>query len=197
MANRGKKMGGLQPTIHDRKATDVPLNAMLVAEIADDPYERGAKITVVRQLRDDPLGRLHARNQIDDCQFYAGRRMQQIFERALIGVGAIDPTKEPVDGGKFPEPVGEDQRRAMLELKVIWPKLGIMGGALIRDVLFDRMRIYAVAERRCMTSQRDLDYLARSLRENLDVLAVHFNLARPASDKGRKSDGKILAWRES
>jgi hypothetical protein len=59
----------------------------------DDPLERGAKLTATRNIRNDPLARLHTHHQIDDAQFYAGRAYQRDWEAAERGAQAIDPTK--------------------------------------------------------------------------------------------------------
>ena len=51
-----------------------------VAEIdVDDPHatRTGQKIPVLRQMRSDPLARLHARKQIDEAQYNAGRAYQR------------------------------------------------------------------------------------------------------------------------
>ena len=80
---------------------------MQVADTIDLPnplYQRGhpaelQTVTLVRALRDDPLGRLHARRQIGLAQYRAGRAWQAAYEAAAIGhVGSIDPSNEPVDG---------------------------------------------------------------------------------------------------
>jgi hypothetical protein len=62
-------------------------------------FKRGGKIAVTASLRDDPLGKLHARRQIDDAQYRVGLMLTEYFELAEIGsVQAVDPSKEPVDG---------------------------------------------------------------------------------------------------
>ena len=50
--------------VHDRRASNLPANAMVRVVTVDDPYEASAKIAAVASLRDDPLGRLRARRQI-------------------------------------------------------------------------------------------------------------------------------------
>ena len=64
-----------------------------IADTIDLPnplYQRGhpaelRRVTVVRALRDDPLGRLHARRQIGLAQYRAGRAWQAAYEAAAIG----------------------------------------------------------------------------------------------------------------
>ena len=66
----------------------------------------GAKIVTPGNLRDDLLGRLHDRKQIDEAQFQAGRRFQADWG-AQRRACAIDPSKEAVDGGLVPDPIDE------------------------------------------------------------------------------------------
>jgi hypothetical protein len=77
------------PKTHDRKAATPSrgVTAFLAEAIVDDPYgaEPGAKITVVRSIRSDPLADRHARGFIDDCQLQAGRKFQRLFQIAEKG----------------------------------------------------------------------------------------------------------------
>jgi hypothetical protein len=95
--------------IHDRRSKDVLRNRHVSIIEVEDPYERGEMIVVSRQLRGDPLGRLHAHGQIDQAQYNAGRAFQFDWETAERGARAIDPTKEAVDGGQMPEPITDGQ----------------------------------------------------------------------------------------
>src|SRR5689334_16187196 len=95
-------------TIHDRRATDTPFNAETSDVETSDPMDAGGRIVVTRSLRDDRLAWLHSHKHIDQAQFQAGRKMQGLYERASIGVKAVDPTNEPVDGGgAIPEALTE------------------------------------------------------------------------------------------
>ena len=53
-------------TVHDRQATALPRNAVVYVTTVEDPYDAAARITAVASIRDDPIGRLHSRGQIDD-----------------------------------------------------------------------------------------------------------------------------------
>lgn len=165
-----------KPKLYDRTVAGVP-DAYTV--IVDDPYEHGAKQTMTASLRDDPLGRLFIRNQIDKAQFDAGRDMQGLYERAQIGgVKAMDPTKEPVDGGgAIPEMIGDIQMRAVKRIAQLEKTLGNEGTALIRQFLACRMFVDQIAEQRGLTSQRDKDYLGKRIRECLETLAIELGHA--------------------
>jgi hypothetical protein len=73
---------------HDRRSTDTLAAGEYAAVVVDDPYEQGGKLSTLRQLRNDPLARLHSHRQIDDAQFAAGRAYQndrEIAERGAQG----------------------------------------------------------------------------------------------------------------
>lgn len=169
------------PKVHDRRAVISPINAMLRTVVVEDPYERGSHITAISSFRDDPLGRLHARGQIDEAQYQAGRRWQSLFEAAQIGgIKAMDTTKEPVDGGSAPEVLTDRQQKAIKELNALYPILGKEGSALVRDVLGNRMFMEQVADARKMNTcpdSSDMRYLGKRFRECLECLAREFNLA--------------------
>lgn len=165
-------------TVPDRRSTDLLRNAQVSAMEVDDPFEPGAKILAFRSLRDDPLGRLHDRRQIDEAQYEAGRAYQRDFEMAERGPRAIDPSKEAVDGGRTPEPLTEGQRRAALRLAEAASELGAHGRKLIQDFLIDGMTMEQIAQRRGLQpSQFTLKYYGARVRECLESLAVVYNFA--------------------
>ena len=138
----------------------------------DDPYEKGAKTTAARELRNDPLGALHARRQINDAQYHGGRAFQHDFETAERGPQAIDPSKEAVDGGRMPDPITEAMRKAVARLNRVHGTLGQSGSSITHDVLIARMSLEKVAARRDMKTELEKKYLGRRLRECLDDLAL-------------------------
>lgn len=165
---------------YDRHSTDEPQNVMLRAVSVDDPYERGAKIVAIANIRDDPLGRMHARDQIDDAQYAAGREYQRLWEHAeIVGVKAMDTTKEPVDGGAVtPDPFTDKQRAAMRTLDRLGRELGQEGEALCRLVLVERKYLGVIAESYGVRiSDRSTRYFGMRFRECLETLAVALNFA--------------------
>jgi hypothetical protein len=166
-------------TLHDRRATDLPINAKVAGTVADDPYEPGAKITVLRSLRDDPLAAMHNAKQIDQAQFIAGRHWQRAFELTSVGgVRAVDLTRERVDGGGIPQPTLSDaQLRAFADLKRAMSALGLEGESLIKDFLGHGWCLRDIAARRGATGERARGYIGWRLRECLDTLAVEFGYA--------------------
>ena len=170
-------MRGTAP--YDRRATDLPINAKVAPVLADDPYEAGAKLTVLRSLRDDPLASMHNAKQIDEAQFIAGRHWQRAFELAEVGgVRAVDMTRERVDGGGIPQAtISDAQIRAFGDLAKAVTALGLEGESLIRDFLGRGFCLRDIAARRGAHSERERGYIGWRLRECLDTLAVEFGYA--------------------
>lgn len=160
----------------DRQATDLIRNARVAPMDVDDPWEPRTKITVARSLRDDPLARLHVRDQIDDAQYHAGRRFQSDFESAERGPRAIDPSKEAVDGGRTPEPITEHQHAAALRLSRAYKALGEAGKTIANDVLVHGRTMAQVALRHGVRGDRWERYYGMRFQECLNSLAVFYGL---------------------
>lgn len=163
--------------IHDRRTTDKLKDAQLAPQEVDDPFEIGGKIIVMRQIRNDPLAALHARNHIDDAQYSGGRAFQRDFETAERGPCAIDPSKEAVDGGRMPEPITEEQQKAAKRLNAAHRDLGQLGSSLTVSVLIHGMSIEQIGVSRGTTKDLELKYLGRRFRECLDCLALVYGFA--------------------
>ncbi len=168
------------PEVYDRRASDLVMNAVVSTITVDDPMDPGSRLLVARSLRDDPVAAMHDRRQIDEAQYAGARHWQRAYELAeLGGVGAIDPTKEAVDGGKAPEPLSDAQARAFGDLIKAAKALGQEGESLIRDFLGRGWPLLHVAARRNMTTETELKYIGRRVRECLETLAITFGYAMP------------------
>jgi hypothetical protein len=150
-----------------------------------DPLNSEHKITLFRKLRDDPLGRLQDRKQIDEAQYLAGRRWQRAYEAAEIaGARAIDPTREVVDGGQIStSSISDDQARAFADLAKASKALGMIAESVVRDVLAHGMTTERVATARGYHDQRSQRYYARVLRDGLETLATVFGF-KSGLDRG-------------
>ena len=167
----------LGPAIYDRMASDLPINARVAPAVVDDPYgQNGEKSRVVRSLRDDVLGHLHARKEIDDAQFEAGRRYERYAEQSQIGsVKAMDPTKEPVDGGGgIIEPVSDKQIAAGRELAEAERVLGRKPAAIVRAILVGRKKFREIAG---SSKEGDVAHVRLTFKEGLEELAAFWNFA--------------------
>lgn len=152
----------------------MPANAVIGVVTVDDPYARGEHVNAVVSLRDEPLGALWARRQIDDAKYVAGRHWQQLYEAAEIGnLRGMDLTRERVDSSsKGIELLTEHRTQAMATLTRCHDALG-----LVRDVLGRELCLVEVAARRGLGTRRGLEYLGRRLRECLETLAHEFGYA--------------------
>lgn len=167
-----------EPVQHDRRATDLLRNAVVAPVLVTDPYDaNGEKIVVTRSLRDDPLGRLHVRKQIDDAQYHGGRAFQRDFELAGRGPKAIDTTREPVDGGGVTEIISEDQGKAAKRLSRVFRALGLDGSTLAQAVLVHGQTCAQIAQARGLAGERWERYYGQRVQECLDRLAIEYGFA--------------------
>jgi hypothetical protein len=171
---RRRKGKPYDPNAANRQSTDLLRNAMVAPVLVNDPYDPSAQIVVTRSLRDDPLGRMHVREQIDDVQYQGGRSFQRDFELAGRGPQAVDTTREPVDGGRGVVEIPEDQYKAARRLKNIFQALGLDGSALTRRVLVDGQTCAQIARARGLKGERWERYFGHRFRECLDRLAVEY-----------------------
>ena len=160
----------------------LPRIAGHIAELStidvDDPLEYGAKLTATRNIRNDPLARLHSHHQIDDAQFYAGRAYQRDWETAERGAQAIDPTKEAVDGGRIPEPLSDSQGKARIRLVEIEGILGRTMQRVIHAILIEGMSMEVMALQLFgRHGEVSAKYYGRMFRDALDELAKEYHLA--------------------
>lgn len=171
-------MGQQTVKIHDRRATDTLSAGQYAPMEVEDPMglEPGDKIVVTRQLRGDPLARLHTHHQIDEAQYHAGRCYQHDWEIAERGARAIDPTKEAVDGGRMPEPITDSQAKARKRLKEVRVHLGLRLHAVAHAVLVDGMTMEKLVGGPEPT-QSALKMQGNLFRASLDELAIFYGLA--------------------
>lgn len=167
---------------HDRRSTDTLAAGEYGPMVVDDPYERGGKVATLRQLRSDPLARLHSHRQIDDAQFAAGRAYQNDREIAERGARAIDPTKEAVDGGMQPEALTDRQIKARKRLIKIERDLGRRLMRVLDAVLIDGQTIGQLSQ---STVQSVLKLHGALFRVALNELATiySFSNGEPVDEK--------------
>ena len=159
-------------------AADLPLGSVVVAAVVDDPLEPGAHVAVLRSIRTDPFARMAAHNQIDTAQFAAGRLWQLYRERSEVGgVGAIDPTRLAVDGGRYKEPDISTMSAALVQLRRADTALQPYEASIVYDVLARNMAITDIAAARSITSGRQIMSLMDSFRGALDTLAEVYGLS--------------------
>jgi hypothetical protein len=158
----------------DRRA-EAPFNGDTATRLVADPYPTtGGKIAVTASLRDDPLGQLFARRQIDEAQYRPGRMVEEWLELSEIGsVQAIDPAKEAVDGrGQYVEAITDKQIHAMRRLAHVRNVLGQVGYDLCRSVIAEGATMERVAAQSGTASKHAREWWGKRFRECLQTLAV-------------------------
>ena len=148
------------------------------------PPER-PRSTVIVNLREDPIGRMHARRQVDEAQYSAARAYQQLYDRATIGtLSPADPSRIRVDGGQRPDPISAARMAAATRLRSVESTLqgqhGYIGLTLTRSVLTGGKSIEKSARDFGASSERDVRWWGHLLRRCLDVLAKALGFANSA-----------------
>jgi hypothetical protein len=108
------------------------------------------QIIVAQSIRNDPLGQMYARHQVDRPEYLAARNYQELYAVAQVGnIGAMNPCKPYVDGGTFSDFVTEKQRLAAKRIRAVDHAVvltfGNNGLVLVQAILIDKMNIAEVA----------------------------------------------------
>jgi hypothetical protein len=155
--------------------------------------------TVVVNLREDPIGRMHARRQVDAAQYQAARAYQQLYDRATIGnLSPADPSRIRVDGGKAPDPISAARIAAATRLRSVERTLsdwhGFAGLNLTRCVLTGGKSVEKTARDFGASSSRETRFWGLLFRKCLDVLAKALGFSNSAQRPQRlrlNGDGGI------
>lgn len=117
-----------------------PSGVELGTRMVDDPYEPGAKLVAVVNLKESPLDRWRAHGDVDGAQYAAGELFRAAWERAGIGgAKAFDWTREYVDGGRVHEPLTDTVRRAAKRLGEAQQRLGMRTYSMVVEVIGERV----------------------------------------------------------
>lgn len=148
----------------------------LDTRVVVDPHDARPRTKIVA-LRDDPIGLMKKRGQISPLQMEGARLWQARYDVAEIGgARGIDPMRIKVDGGALADPNTDARLRAMKDLAAVDRKLGLVGAALIRRVLGERLSVAKFAAMLGDDSKRSVLHLGFRLRECLDTIVAHFGL---------------------
>jgi len=143
-------------------------------------------IEATTNAKESAIAVLEARGYLHPAQIKAADRFRKIYEQAGgSGAGAIDYSREPVDGGGAKEPISLRQMSAGLELKRCRDLLGIRGFRIVSALAGEGRSIEEMAGDR----QRDKYSLTDALRGFLEDLAVmwgYTNYAQPERIAVRK-----------
>lgn len=129
-------------------------------------------ITATVNLRESAITTMHARDLIDDAQAAAAIRFRRNWEAmGGKGAGAIDYSKEPVDGGGIPETVSDRHLIAGRDLHACRLTLGVRGYKLVSQVCGEGYQVSELfKEKRAQLSAMD------ALRGFLDDLAEMWSI---------------------
>jgi hypothetical protein len=153
--------------------------------------------TVIVNLREDPIGRMFARRQVDEAQYGAARAFQELYDRATIGkLSPADPSRVRVDGGRIPDPISAARMAAAKRLRSVEETLqsehGFVGLTLTRCVLTGGQTVDKTARAFGARSELERRWWGLLLRKCLDVLAKALGFAtstvRPGGARSRIQD---------
>lgn len=140
------------------------------------------RVTVGRQLRDDPLGQMHARRQIGAAQYRAGREYQATFEAAGVGrMRSSGDIREHVDGGQIASDGMTDHQLAAAKRLARWRyRLGRRLAAIVDAVLIDKRTLREVSDAgRAMPGKRATRDIGVEFRRALSIIAREARLEGP------------------
>jgi hypothetical protein len=164
---------------HDRRATDFNRGiAQHVAPIeVDDPFAEGEKIIVMRAIRTDSLGRLHAHRQIDEAQYQAGRAFQDDFEIVQGQQQACDPSQPYVDQSFRHRGISKTHSEALVRLNRAERDLGIICSPVAHAVLIDGKTMAMIAADHGFAGRGWEEHFGKLFRQCLDCLALVYGFA--------------------
>jgi hypothetical protein len=141
-----------------------------------------ARLSAVARLKEDPLGRMHARHQLGQAQYLGGREYQQLHDTTQVGlVQSVNLAKTKVSGGQHFDPLTDQRRNASRKLRyadeAVHERHGSEGLALVKDVLCERRSLEQSVKLRGTDSERDRRWFGILFQKCLRVLAVQFGFA--------------------
>lgn len=159
----------------------------------DDPYDRGAKRRVTKNIRESSTEALFARKQIGPAQYQAYEKFRRLYETMSQKGGAMDPAKVKVDTSGRSDPIPDSIVAASLELCHAARVLGMQGYRVVEMIGGEGMKVEEAAKRwfgKNEPSRSDQTYVGRLYRDGLSTLAEMWGLS------GRSiSRAKMVAWR--
>lgn len=176
------------------KAIERMRHMELAAVTVDNPHYSRAhsgekwnppKSAAVMNIRESAISLLAAKGVINAAQVAAADRFRGLWETlGGSGAGALDYTKEPVDGGGVSEPITVKQLEAGRQLKAASKELKELHGEyayrLVGYIAGEGRSIHEMTETR-----RQRDTMTDNLRTYLDILAALWgystdrNVSRP------------------
>ena len=156
--------------------------------VIESPYRKGDKDTVPFNARESNARRLN----LGQAQSEAFERTYRLYYRAgYFNQGAVDTTKDPVDGGGVPEPMTERTVDAFRELALIARSIGANDYRLVKATCLDGLGFKDVA--RIMfgsaPTHNEIQQATWHVKSAYNRLAIHYGLAGTPSYFAR-----LKAW---
>jgi hypothetical protein len=140
-----------------------------------------SRVTAVRNLRGDTIGRMHARHQVDETQYNAARAYQKLVEQSTGTLRSLDPGKPVIDYAPHADPLPPFRIAAAKKLREVEAKLkdgyGTAGLNLLRLALTEGNAIEAVARTFGARAEHEIRAVTWLFRRCLNHLALVLNLA--------------------
>ena len=141
--------------------------------------------TVIVNLREDAVGRMHARHQVDGAQYQAARAYQRLYDCATIGqLSPADLLRPRVDGGRAPDPISAARLAAAKRLRSVERTLtdwhGYAGLSVTRSVLTGGKSVDKTARDFGASSALEKRFWGLLFRKCLDVLAKALGFSNSA-----------------
>lgn len=156
----------------------------LRAVTVDNPYYSRAHagdatnprvIPAIINIKESAITMLYSRGRLDDAQLAAATKFRALWETVCRGTRAIDYGREPVDGGRLADPIGERQMHAADQLRRVHPLLGEQGYWLVSRICGEGYSLGEVV--RPGASKRAKLNAADDLRSCLDTLCGLWGIA--------------------
>lgn len=157
--------------------------------MADHP-ESGSnvrKMSVAINIRESAVETLYARGQLDEAQKEAADEFRKLWERmGGSGAGAIDYSREHVDGGGARDPISIQHMQAGQELnrarETLRKSHGEYAYRLVTYIVGDGYSVHELTQTR-----RQRDTMTDMLRMYLDVLAHMWRFSNSPMGKRRET----------
>ncbi len=155
------------------------------AEVVD-PYDRTAKVLVMRNVSSRPVDALHSRGHLDDAHKAAADKLERLLEDSEIGgVQGFDYSKIVVDTSRVETCVSDVVIRADKALAQVRHELGRRQYDFIVRVLMGGRSVHLLAHeidgsdpRVGLPSRRTRDFVTDCIRRILDDLVLHFGVGK-------------------
>jgi hypothetical protein len=142
-------------------------------------------LTAIVNLRNDAIGRMRARRQIDAAQYNAARAFQQLYDYATIGGYSVADLLSPkVDSSRIRDPITAGRMAAAKRLRNVETMLqsqhGYVGLTLTRAILTGGKSVAKAARDFGANGESELRWWGRLFQRCLDVLAKMLGFSNSA-----------------